>query len=60
VQLERDASKKKGYGLGLAIVKRAVEWHRGEVSIARSTLGGTRVCATWPNSFESGRRARGA
>jgi len=58
VQLERDASKKKGYGVGLAIVKRAVEWHRGEVSIARSTLGGARVCATWPNPQAPGRSGR--
>lgn len=58
VQLERDTSKKKGYGLGLAIVKRAVEWHRGEVSIARSTLGGARVCATWPNPQAAGRLGR--
>jgi two-component system OmpR family sensor kinase len=49
VQLERDANKKKKtYGLGLAIVKRAMEWHHGGVSIAASTLGGTRVCVTWP------------
>lgn len=50
VQLERDTNrKKKNYGLGLAIVKRAVEWHHGAVSIASSTLGGARVCITWPN-----------
>ena len=50
VQLERDTNRKrKSYGLGLAIVKRAVEWHHGGVSIASSTLGGARVCVTWPN-----------
>lgn len=50
VQLERDTNrKKKNYGLGLAIVKRAVEWHHGRVSITSSTLGGARVCITWPN-----------
>lgn len=50
VQLERDTNrKKKNYGLGLAIVKRAVEWHHGGVSIASSSLGGARVCITWPN-----------
>ena len=50
VRLERDTNgKRKNYGLGLAIVKRAVEWHRGGVSIASSTLGGARVCITWPN-----------
>lgn len=49
VQLDRDPGRKKGYGLGLAIVKRAVEWHHGEVSVARSTLGGARVEVTWPH-----------
>lgn len=50
VQLARDTgAKKKGYGLGLAIVKRTMEWHHGEVSIARSTLGGALICATWPD-----------
>lgn len=60
VQLERNTStKKKGYGLGLAIVKRAMEWHHGEVSIARSTLGGARVCATWPNPSVRGHDLQG-
>jgi two-component system OmpR family sensor kinase len=48
VQLERAAGRKSGFGLGLAIVKRAMEWHRGEVSVSRSPLGGARFCATWP------------
>jgi two-component system, OmpR family, sensor kinase len=49
VQLRPNTThRKKGYGLGLAIVKRAVEWHHGAVTIDRSTLGGARVCATWP------------
>lgn len=53
VRLERDTNgKKKNYGLGLAIVKRAVEWHHGGVSIASSTLGGARVCITWPDPGE--------
>jgi two-component system, OmpR family, sensor kinase len=39
---------KTGFGLGLAIVKRAIEWHRGEVVISQSPLGGARFCATWP------------
>jgi signal transduction histidine kinase len=38
-----------GFGLGLAIVKRAMEWHSGEVVVARSPLGGARIVATWPN-----------
>ena len=38
-----------GFGLGLAIVKRTMEWHSGEVVVARSPLGGARIVATWPN-----------
>ena len=48
VQLEQSSGKKTGFGLGLAIVKRAIEWHRGEVVISRSPMGGARICATWP------------
>jgi two-component system OmpR family sensor kinase len=48
VQLESTGINKSGYGLGLAIVKRAIEWHSGEVFIAKSPLGGTRICAVWP------------
>jgi signal transduction histidine kinase len=48
VRLEQPGSRKKGYGLGLAIVKRAIQWHRGDVSVAASPLGGARFCASWP------------
>lgn len=48
VQLERAGARKMGFGLGLAIVKRAVEWHRGEISVSTSPLGGARFLATWP------------
>lgn len=48
VQLERAGARKMGFGLGLAIVKRAVEWHRGEVGVSESPLGGARFLATWP------------
>jgi two-component system OmpR family sensor kinase len=48
VQLDRTRSKKTGFGLGLAIVKRAMEWHRGEVAISQSPLGGARFSASWP------------
>jgi two-component system OmpR family sensor kinase len=54
VQLERAGAKKMGFGLGLAIVKRAVEWHRGEVSVSESPLGGARFLATWPAALSSG------
>jgi two-component system OmpR family sensor kinase len=48
VQLESTGAKKTGFGLGLAIVKCAIEWHRGEVFIAKSPLGGARISAVWP------------
>jgi two-component system, OmpR family, sensor kinase len=48
VQLERAGARKMGFGLGLAIVKRAMEWHRGEVGVSTSPLGGARFLATWP------------
>ncbi len=48
VQLDSTGAKKTGFGLGLAIVKRAIEWHGGEVFIAKSPLGGARVSAAWP------------
>jgi signal transduction histidine kinase len=46
-----DASRGRdsgGYGLGLAIVKRIMQWHNGEVSVARSRLGGARFILSWP------------
>jgi signal transduction histidine kinase len=39
-----------GHGLGLAIVKRIMDWHRGEVQVGDSPLGGARFCLTWPIS----------
>jgi two-component system OmpR family sensor kinase len=48
VQLESTGTNKPGFGLGLAIVKRAIEWHSGEVFIAKSPLGGARISAKWP------------
>jgi two-component system OmpR family sensor kinase len=48
VQLESTGLNKTGFGLGLAIVKRAIEWHSGEVFIAKSPLGGARISAIWP------------
>jgi two-component system OmpR family sensor kinase len=52
VQLDDAARKNNGrFGLGLAIVKRTMDWHRGEVKILRSSLGGARVVATWPNTL---------
>jgi two-component system, OmpR family, sensor kinase len=48
VQLERSGARKVGFGLGLAIVKRAIEWHRGDIAVMTSPLGGARFCAKWP------------
>lgn len=39
-----------GHGLGLAIVKRIMEWHRGEVFVDESPLGGARFCLRWPQA----------
>jgi two-component system OmpR family sensor kinase len=50
VQLESIGADKTGFGLGLAIVKRAIEWHSGEVFIAKSPLGGARISAVWPTT----------
>jgi two-component system OmpR family sensor kinase len=55
VQLDTQAGRKVGYGLGLAIVKRAIEWHGGEVCIAKSALGGALVRASWPVAPEATR-----
>ena len=48
VQLVEPGSNKAGYGLGLAIVKRVVEWHGGEVAVARSVRGGAGFSVRWP------------
>lgn len=54
VQLGRVGARKMGFGLGLAIVKRAMEWHRGDVWVSTSPLGGARFLATWPVAPPSG------
>ena len=48
VQLGEPSGKRVGYGLGLAIVKRIVEWHRGDVTVSRSDLGGAGFHIYWP------------
>ncbi len=50
-QLDNKARAKtqdKGYGLGLAIVKQIAVWHRGEVLVEESVLGGARFVIRWP------------
>lgn len=48
VRLESGARVTKGYGLGLAIVKRILQWHKGNVRIDDSPLGGARFVIHWP------------
>jgi signal transduction histidine kinase len=50
VKLDRTDQNEGGFGLGLAIVKRAVEWHDGQVLLARSALGGAKFELSWPTS----------
>lgn len=37
-----------GHGLGLAIVQQIALWHKGEVSVGHSTLGGAKFEMRWP------------
>lgn len=37
-----------GYGLGLAIVKQIAQWHKGQITIGESPLGGARFVFSWP------------
>ena len=43
---ERSAAQ--GHGLGLAIVYQIALWHKGQVSVARSSLGGAKFELAWP------------
>lgn len=48
-RMDRSRNKESGgYGLGLAIAKRITLWHRGEISISDSLLGGTRFTIWLP------------
>ncbi len=50
VRLRHDTSdNRSGFGLGLAIVHRILKWHRGRVTIEKSTLGGAQFNLQWPN-----------
>ncbi|MDF3201923.1 ATP-binding protein [Pseudomonas sp. 1912-s] len=46
VRLAMGGDEPGGFGLGLALAKRASHWHRGELSITRSPLGGARLTLT--------------
>lgn len=51
VRLRKDSRDNVcGFGLGLAIVHRIAKWHLGEVSVARSNLGGAKFSLSWPVS----------
>jgi two-component system sensor histidine kinase RstB len=43
---QRGASS--GHGLGLAIVQQIAIWHKGEVTINKSSLGGAKFIVSWP------------
>jgi two-component system OmpR family sensor kinase len=45
---ESTGGGRPGHGLGLAIVKRVVEWHRGQVAVSQSVLGGACFSVHWP------------
>lgn len=48
VRLAMGGDAPGGFGLGLALAKRATQWHRGELSVARSPLGGARLSLILP------------
>lgn len=51
-----EASRNKrdgGFGLGLAIVQRVVQWHRGNITVGESALGGARFELRLPGRSSS-------
>jgi len=49
VQLKNShRSTASGHGLGLAIVKQIALWHKGNIDISHSTLGGAKFDFSWP------------
>ncbi|ROM52718.1 two-component sensor histidine kinase [Pseudomonas poae] len=48
VRLAMGGDEPGGFGLGLALARRATQWHRGELSVARSPLGGARLSLILP------------
>ncbi|ARB27505.1 two-component sensor histidine kinase [Pseudomonas tolaasii] len=48
VRLSMGGDEPGGFGLGLALAKRATQWHRGELSVTRSPLGGARMSLVLP------------
>jgi signal transduction histidine kinase len=48
VRLALGNDEPSGFGLGLALAKRATHWHRGQLSVSRSPLGGARMSLILP------------
>ncbi|NWA83585.1 ATP-binding protein [Pseudomonas sp. D2002] len=48
VRLAMGGDAPGGFGLGLALAKRATQWHHGELTVARSPLGGARLTLVLP------------
>lgn len=48
VRLAMGGDAPGGFGLGLALAKRATQWHHGELTAARSPLGGARLTLVLP------------
>ena len=42
-----ERNNEQGIGLGLAIVKQITRWHKGEVVVGRSALGGAAITVSW-------------
>jgi len=50
-RLDKSRNKEQGgFGLGLAIVKRIMDWHQGQCTIEKSTMGGARFSLIIPLS----------
>jgi signal transduction histidine kinase len=48
------ARQGEGAGLGLAIVKQAVDLHRGQIEVSRSSAGGAKFSLTFPQHQPAG------
>lgn len=54
IRLDKSRNRNTGgTGLGLAIVKQIMQWHKGDVEISDSKLGGVRMIISWPNQLNN-------